>query len=290
MRWLLADHAARSGVEVPAVGRAQHLAEFRPRLERRQASVCGDESLTAPHKCQQLSLLLLVDRHVAMAEKENAVDVAQTRAAACRGTVGLLCLIENDVRVGTNVGVPQARLVSQSLDKGQRVRGEGMLRLTIARIGPGKDGFAYARLRASTSAAALRAFSATGGRCVRGQHQRDANDHDQHQRRAAHASPGRQPVRYGEGAQCLAAFSSQMISTSARSAAVYERHPKPITVPRTAGVRIECWCISSRLPRFEMWTSITGNGMALMTSWIETLLKLNPAPLISAPFTSSMCF
>src|SRR3954452_25144137 len=103
-----------------------------------------------------------------MAEKENAVDVAQARAAACRGAVGLLCLVENDVRVGANVGVPQARLVSQSLDKGQRVRGEGMLRLTIARMGPCEDGFVWARLPSSTSAAPLPACSASGGRCLRG--------------------------------------------------------------------------------------------------------------------------
>ena len=42
-----------------------------------------------------------------MTEEEDAVDGAQARPAAGRRAVGLLRLIEDDVRIGANEGIPE---------------------------------------------------------------------------------------------------------------------------------------------------------------------------------------
>ena len=114
-----------------------------------------DEALAAANECQQLRLLLIGDRHVAMAEEEDAVHVAQARPAARGRAIGFLRLIEDDVRVGANEGVPQPRLVSKAFDDRQRVRCEGMLCLAVACVGPGQKRLAHARLRAAAAASAL---------------------------------------------------------------------------------------------------------------------------------------
>src|SRR6266850_3946261 len=65
-------------------------------------------------------------------------------------------------------------------------------------------------------------------------------------------------------------FGSRTISTRVRSAAVYERQPRPSTVPFTAGEMIEWPRHSSRAWRFVMCTSMTGKGMVLMQSCSDT--------------------
>src|SRR5882724_3989609 len=85
-------------------------------------------------------------------------------------------------------------------------------------------------------------------------------------------------------------FGSRTISTRVRSAAVYERQPRPCTEPFAAEEMIE-WCRhSSRVARFDRCTSITGKGIALMQSCSETLYCVRPAGLRIAPAASSMCF
>ena len=64
--------------------------------------------------------------------------LAQARPAARRRPVGLLRLIEDDVRVGADERVPEARVVAEPLDDRQRVRREGVLRLAISRVRPGE--------------------------------------------------------------------------------------------------------------------------------------------------------
>src|SRR5207248_2345866 len=84
-------------------------------------------------------------------------------------------------------------------------------------------------------------------------------------------------------------FGSRTISTRVRSAAVYERQPRPSTVPLTAGEMIEWPRHSSRAWRLEMCTSITGNGIVLMASCSETPNWVRPAGLRIAPATSPIC-
>ena len=153
--WLLADDASRARVEVSAVLGAQHLTEFRPRLERRQARVRSDEPLPAAYERQKFGLLRIGDRHVAVAEEEDAVNIAQARASARGRPVGLLCLIEDDVRIGPDERVPEARVVAEPLDDRQRVRGERVLRLAVSRIRPREQRLAHARLGAPSAAPAL---------------------------------------------------------------------------------------------------------------------------------------
>jgi len=60
-------------------------------------------------------------------------------------------------------------------------------------------------------------------------------------------------------------------------------------VPFTAGEMIEWVRHSSRACRFDMCTSITGKGIALMQSCSDTLCCVSPPGLRIAPAASSIC-
>src|SRR2546426_8895833 len=88
-------------------------------------------------------------------------------------------------------------------------------------------------------------------------------------------------------AHCYFIFSSAS-STASRSAPAYERQPKPSTVPFAADEMIEWPRHSSRVWRFDMCTSITGNGIALMQSCSETPCCVRPPGVMSAPAAASL--
>jgi hypothetical protein len=111
-----------------------------------------NEAFTASDESKQLRFLLTVNRDLAMAEEENSIHVAEAGPATCRCPVGLAGLIEDDVGIGTNEGVPQSGLVPESFDDRERVRSRGMLCLAVSRVGPGKKCFPHPWRRASAAA------------------------------------------------------------------------------------------------------------------------------------------
>ena len=87
----------------------------------------GHKALAASDEREELRFLPVVDWHVAVAQKEDAVHVAQARTATGRRAVSLLRLVEDDVGVGADERVPKPCLVTKALDDGERVRREGVL-------------------------------------------------------------------------------------------------------------------------------------------------------------------
>jgi hypothetical protein len=139
---------------VTVVARAEQLAEFRPVEKRRRCRVRRDEALAIVlHEREQIGLLLRIQRHVPMAEKEDRIHIGQVGTAAGRLAVGHQRMFRDDVGVGANERVVEARLVAESLDDRQRVRDGVVLRDAVARVGPGEHGLARAWGRAAAAAA-----------------------------------------------------------------------------------------------------------------------------------------
>src|SRR5689334_17006057 len=91
-----------------------------------------------------------------MAHEENRVDVAETRAAARGRAVGFLRRLRDDVRVGPDERIPHPGVVTEPLDDGEGVADRLMLRLPVARVGPGE----HALPRDCTTAAAAASTTA----------------------------------------------------------------------------------------------------------------------------------
>ena len=101
---------------------AQHLPELRPRHQRGQRHMRGDEALAiVVHELQQILLLLVVDRHFPVPHEEDRIHVAETRSPARRLPGGHRGLVRSDIGVGPDVGVPEPRFVPQAFDHRQCV-------------------------------------------------------------------------------------------------------------------------------------------------------------------------
>ncbi len=85
---------------------------------------------------QQVSLLLVVNRHFAMPHEEDRVDIVEAGAAAGRLPGSHLRMVGSDVGIGANVGVPQTRFVAEPFDDGQCMRYRIVLRDAVACVGP----------------------------------------------------------------------------------------------------------------------------------------------------------
>ena len=128
------------------VAAAEQLAELGPGVEGGHRGVRGDEALAVvADELQQVELLLIVDRHVAMAEEEDGVGHPQVRPAAGRLAGGALRLHRGDVRIGADEGVVDARVVAEPLDHRQRVRHRVVLLDAVAGVGPGQHHLAGPR-------------------------------------------------------------------------------------------------------------------------------------------------
>src|SRR5439155_12400805 len=153
------DCSARDVPWVVVVAAAKELPELRPRFERGQRRVRRNKPFAlVTHECRQVGTLLRVERHFAMPEEEDRIDVRQVWPAARRRARCHQRLLRDDVRVGADVRVVSARLVAQPLDDGQRVRDGIMLCDTVPRVGPGKYDFpcAYSWRTASSTASTRR--------------------------------------------------------------------------------------------------------------------------------------
>jgi hypothetical protein len=101
---------------------AEQLAKRRPAVEGGQRDVRRHQPLAVvAHEFEQVVLLLFVDRHVAMAEKEDGVRHAKVRAAAGGLAGRLLRVHRRDMGVGADKGVVNAGVVAKSFDDGEGV-------------------------------------------------------------------------------------------------------------------------------------------------------------------------
>ena len=101
---------------------------------------------------EQLGLLRVVERHVAMPHEEDGVDVGQAGTTARRLPCRLERLLRDDVRIGADEGVVGAGLVAEPFDHGKRMRYRVVLRLSVTGVGPGQDHLARARAAAALPA------------------------------------------------------------------------------------------------------------------------------------------
>src|SRR5262245_31979510 len=82
------DHCSLLVPRMPVVPRAEQLTKLGPRFKRGQRGMSGDDALAlVSDEREQLLLLLVIDRHVAMPEKEDRIDVGE-RGTAARGLAG----------------------------------------------------------------------------------------------------------------------------------------------------------------------------------------------------------
>ena len=132
------------------VAAAEQLAEFRPRVERGQRHVRGDEPFALVFdERRQIGALLRVERDVAMAEKEDRVHVRQARTTAGRRAGRHQRLFGDDVRdrCGCRCRRRRTRSPRRSITR-ERVRGRVVLRDAVARVGPGQHRLCAVRTRA----------------------------------------------------------------------------------------------------------------------------------------------
>ncbi len=164
---VLVDHHPGSGDRVSVEARPDQLAELRPGLERGQTDVRCHEAMAVANELQELVLLRRIERHIAMAGKENRVHVGEVRSATGGRAVGLLRALRNDVRVGADERVPHAGLVAEPLDGRQRMADRIVLRLAVAGVGPREHAFsrwaAAAAPRAATGPLACAWSLLSGG-------------------------------------------------------------------------------------------------------------------------------
>src|SRR5207249_5418089 len=95
--------------------------------------------------------LLRTDVDFSVTQKEDAVHITQTRAAAGGRAVCLERGVCDDVRIGPNESIPKSRLVTEALHDCQGVRREVVLRDAISRIRPGEQNLSLCRLCPSSS-------------------------------------------------------------------------------------------------------------------------------------------
>jgi hypothetical protein len=128
----------------------------------------------------------------AVAHEEDRVNIVKIRTAAGRLSGGHLRLVRRDIGIGADVCVPQAGLVAEPFDHGQRMRDRIMLGDAVARIGPGQHDFPAGGSRAPSSSASLTAAPLSGAaRSLLGQHQPEAAEGAQRQQLKSRSTHGR---------------------------------------------------------------------------------------------------